>query len=275
VLPVIRSTSRATVVNVSAQTTLYCLVTGYPLPTVTWNKDGDILDAMCTHTSQVAVQNISMEDRQEIIGPIATRSLTNEMVELGVISVLQINSTERRDTGSYTCMATNALPQTTNLLTTSQQMSLTIVGKSISLNVANAANQCSIFACYYCNPCSAMHSEPPDPPQSTYLSEYGSFWVTIEWETGFDGNLALEQFAIYLNTKESDFVMAVSQTVDLFILAFETISSCASLQKWKGCFNSGRVIPIAASLPKNVNTSKSITLLVHYRSPMQFQTCNG
>lgn len=65
-----------------------------------------------------------------------------------------------------------------------------------------------------CNPCSAMHSEPPDPPQSTYLSEYGSFWVTIEWETGFDGNLALEQFAIYLNTTENDFVMAVSQTVD-------------------------------------------------------------
>jgi len=59
-----------------------------------------------------------------------------------------------------------------------------------------------------------MHSEPPDPPQSTYLSEYGSFWVTIEWETGFDGNLALEQFAIYLNTTENDFVMAVSQTVD-------------------------------------------------------------
>jgi len=26
---------------------------------------------------------------------------------------------------------------------------------------------------------------------------------------------------------------------------------------------------------KNVNTSKSITLLVHYRSPLQFQTCNG
>lgn len=213
-LPVVHSTSRATVVNVSAQATLYCLVTGYPLPAVTWNKDGDILDAVRTRTSRVAVQNISMEDRQEIIGPIATRSLTNEMVELGVISVLQINSTERRDTGSYACMATNALPQTTNLLTTSQQMSLTIVGKSTPFNVDNAANQCSIFACYCCNLCSAMHSEPPDPPQSTYLSEYGSFWVTIEWETGFDGNLALEQFAIYLNTTESDLVMAVSKTVD-------------------------------------------------------------
>jgi len=45
------------------------------------------------------------------------------------------------------------------------------------------------------------------------------------------------------------------------------------LQKWKGCFNSGRVTLVAAPLSNNVNTSKSITLLVHYRSPLQFQTC--
>ena len=131
VLPVVYSTSSATVVNVSTQATLYCLVTGYPLPVVTWNKDGDTLDTVRTSASQVAMQNISMEDRREIIGPIAAGSLTNEIVELGVISVLRINSTERRDTGSYACTAINALPQTTQLLATSQQLSLTIVGKSL------------------------------------------------------------------------------------------------------------------------------------------------
>lgn len=153
-------------VNVSAEATLYCLVTGYPLPAVTWNKDGDILDAVRTRTSQVAVQNISMEDRQEIIGPIATRSLTNEMVELGVISVLQINSTERRDTGSYACVATNALPQTTNLLTTSQQMSLTIVGKSIPLNVdklLTSAQFLLVIVVIPVLPCTQSHLTPLSP----------------------------------------------------------------------------------------------------------------
>jgi len=46
-----------------------------------------------------------------------------------------------------------------------------------------------------------------------------------------------------------------------------------TLQKWKVCFNSSRIISVAASLPNNVNTSKSIILLVHYRSPLQFQKC--
>ena len=64
---------------------------------------------------------------------------------------------------------------------------------------------------------SPVHSEPPDPPQSTYVSEYGSFWVAIEWETGFDGNLTLERFVIYLNTTESGFVMVVSENIDSLV----------------------------------------------------------
>ena len=52
-----------------------------------------------------------------------------------------------------------------------------------------------------------------------------------------------------------------------------TNDSKITLQKWKDCFNLGRVISIAASLPINVNTRRLITLLVHYRSPLQFQTC--
>jgi len=45
------------------------------------------------------------------------------------------------------------------------------------------------------------------------------------------------------------------------------------LSKWRGFVTLNRVISVAASLSNNVNTSKSITLLVHYRSPLQFQTC--
>jgi len=37
-----------------------------------------------------------------------------------------------------------------------------------------------------------------------------------------------------------------------------------SLQSWNGCFNSGRVISVSASLPNNVNTSKSISTLLIY-----------
>ena len=51
----------------------------------------------------------------------------------------------------------------------------------------------------------------------------------------------------------------------------DNISTCTA--KWKGCFNLGRIISVAASPPNNVNTSRLITLLVHYRSPLQFQTC--
>ena len=46
----------------------------------------------------------------------------------------------------------------------------------------------------------------------------------------------------------------------------------SSQQKQKDCCNPSRVTLVAASLPNNVNTSRSITLLVHYRSPLQFQT---
>jgi len=41
-------------------------------------------------------------------------------------------------------------------------------------------------------------------------------------------------------------------------------------QKQKDWFNPRRVTSITAPLPNYVNTSRSVTLLVHYR---QFQTC--
>jgi len=55
----------------------------------------------------------------------------------------------------------------------------------------------------------------------------------------------------------------------------ETLSVCKdnTQQKQKDCFNPSRDASVAASLPNNVNTNRSITLLVHYRPPLQFQTC--
>jgi len=41
------------------------------------------------------------------------------------------------------------------------------------------------------------------------------------------------------------------------------------LQKQKGCFNPTRVISVTTSTPDKVHTSSSVTLLVHYKSPIQ------
>ena len=53
--------------------------------------------------------------------------------ELGVVSVLSINSVVREDTGNYTCTATNQLPETRVINVTSSQVPLLVIGEEIVL----------------------------------------------------------------------------------------------------------------------------------------------
>ena len=50
---------------------------------------------------------------------------------LAVVSALSISSTVRGDTGNYTCSATNQLPQTREITTTSRMVPLVILGKVV------------------------------------------------------------------------------------------------------------------------------------------------
>ncbi len=56
--------------------------------------------------------------------------------ELGVVGVLSFASVVREDTGSYTCTATNELPETRTIPTTASAVPLVVLGKFIGIRNA-------------------------------------------------------------------------------------------------------------------------------------------
>ena len=73
--------------------------------------------------------------------------------------------------------------------------------------------------------------------------------------------------------------LTILSKVEVFLLCrrnqsfFLFQNPVATLQKWKSCFNLDKGISLAASLPKQAN--QLYMLLVHYRSPLKFQTQMG
>ena len=86
--PKVLSVSRAASIEVDQQVNLTCLVSGYPQPTITWQRDSnDILD----------------QDYN-------THVFTTIGDDLVTLSTLQILNTQRTDSAHYTCTATNSFP---------------------------------------------------------------------------------------------------------------------------------------------------------------------
>ena len=144
VYPIINSVSGLTEVNVSLPATLVCLTTGYPLPSITWQKEGgEVMFPMDGRISTFSfnVSNSSSESNGfmgsgSVEGLIETMTEFNmsdisSLGELGVVSVLSFGRLERGDTANYTCTATNMLPQTTTLTALSPSIPLVVLGKLV------------------------------------------------------------------------------------------------------------------------------------------------
>ena len=146
VTPIINSVSSLTEVNVSLPATLVCLTTGYPLPSITWQKEGEeVMVAMdgriSTFTFDIGNRSSSFESSGfmgsgsiegliESMTEFNTRDLRS-LGELGVVSLLSFDRLEREDTANYTCTATNMLPQTTTLTALSPSIPLVVLGKLV------------------------------------------------------------------------------------------------------------------------------------------------
>ena len=154
VYPIINNVSSLTEVNVSRPATLVCLTTGFPLPSITWQKEGEevmvVMDGrISTFTFDIGNRSSSFESSGNgSIGGLL-ESITGfnthyirSLGELGVMHLLSFDRLVRGDTANYTCTATNMLPQTTTLTVLSPSISLVVLGKP-GLIVA-------VESCIYC-----------------------------------------------------------------------------------------------------------------------------
>ena len=144
VYPVVNNVSSLTEVNVSLPTSLVCLATGFPLPSITWQKEGEevmstldgwisafhfgIGSGFSSFESSGFVGNGTIEGFLEAMTEFNLNDIRS-LGELVVVSVLSFDRLERGDTANYTCTATNMLPQTTTLTALSPSIPLVVLGE--------------------------------------------------------------------------------------------------------------------------------------------------
>ena len=139
--PLIIDTSNITEVQLGMPAVLACLVTGYPLPSIVWSKDGeefgddttssrvDIIEVSAGNNFQPRGYNISVVDLLMMHTTITVDQVL-QLGGLGVVGLLSFEETVRGDTANYTCTATNFLPETTTLMVKSKGIPLIILGET-------------------------------------------------------------------------------------------------------------------------------------------------
>ena len=137
--------SDATDVIIDNSTYLVCLATGFPIPTISWLKNGssinlysdvslnlriDIFEFDARNESDVSSGFMGSGSLQEFLSStILSASEIMDLGELGVVSFLRFYDVVREDTAMYSCVAVNELEQTTRLRNESSQVQLTVLGK--------------------------------------------------------------------------------------------------------------------------------------------------
>ena len=140
--PLISGISSFSEVHLGMPTVLACLVTGYPLPTISWKKDGEELNSSINNrvdNIRFSAENNKFQDieyRQnvsiaDLLMMFTTFTIDQvlQLGELGVVGLLSFEETVRGDTANYTCSTINSLPKTTTLMAVSENISLTILGE--------------------------------------------------------------------------------------------------------------------------------------------------
>ena len=175
-LPTIQASSVSInqVVNTSA--TLFCLVSGYPLPTISWVKDGVVVigDSSITITTQSATGVSNLKVLKQLN--------TTFTGDVGVVSLLRISSLKRKDNGNYVCRAMNSFMETGSFSTSTSTISILVFGE----NLKNF-EYCSKFI-------SADVPEAPGTPSFNHTAVS----VYLQWSPpGFIGNNAILGYQVY------------------------------------------------------------------------------
>ncbi len=153
--PVIVDTSALTEVRLGVPTVLVCLVTGFPIPSISWRKDGEIVNiysdsSLSARLDFVTFAAVAMDTNSSaefessgytgsgsIMGLLmmytdVTVDQVRQLGELGVVGLLSFEKTVRGDTGDYTCTGTNMLPETTTTLSdVSNNIPLFVLGECL------------------------------------------------------------------------------------------------------------------------------------------------
>ena len=131
--------SNDTDVVISNATYVVCLATGYPIPTVTWLKDGAPINLYNDVSLNMRVEIFEFDSRNssneisDFMGGMSQERFLNKSTgtilgELDVVSFMRFYDVIREDTAAYSCVATNRLEQTTTLRYASDPVQITILG---------------------------------------------------------------------------------------------------------------------------------------------------
>ncbi len=158
VTPMIVDTSALTEVRLGVPAVLVCLVTGFPIPSISWRKDGEIVNihsdpSLSARLDVIEFSSVALDANSStefessgytgsgsIMGLLmmytdVTVDQIRQMGELGVVGLLSFGKTVREDTGDYTCTATNVLPETTTLRDVSNNIPLFILGECFAYDM--------------------------------------------------------------------------------------------------------------------------------------------
>ena len=137
--PQINNTSSQFEVRLGTSAVLACLATGFPIPSISWRKDGEEVNiysdsALNSRIDVIEFAANSIVPTSSIVNLLMMHtSFTVDQVlqlgELGVVGLLSFNITVRGDNRNYTCSATNNFPETEHLTAVSDEIPLVILGE--------------------------------------------------------------------------------------------------------------------------------------------------
>ena len=152
--PQINNTSSQTEARLGTPAVLACLATGFPIPSISWSKDGEEVNIYSDSSLSSRIDVIefaansmvptgSIDSDFQSSGYMGSGSIVSlllmhtsfsvdqvlQLGELGVVGLLSFENTMRRDNGNYTCNATNNFPKNTTLGSMSDIIPLVILGE--------------------------------------------------------------------------------------------------------------------------------------------------
>ncbi len=130
VFPTIESLFQFQQSSVNQSVTLFCLVAGYPIPTITWQHNRINVDSDSRVRAFLFGYGSSSKDIFN-----ALMAEVRMPSQLEVLAILRISSVKLVDMGHYTCTATNLLLQTTVMMEVFSAGYLVAIGTKFNLHL--------------------------------------------------------------------------------------------------------------------------------------------
>ena len=126
----------------SGSVAIFCHAMGFPRPSIAWQKDGQQVDinitsftfeptieAMVNETFHFVSDSFDGNITEVILNNGIEVSRYNTMDNFSTVGVLLFKQLTREDNGTYICVASNKLPQTTRIEILSKPVHLLVLGK--------------------------------------------------------------------------------------------------------------------------------------------------